>query len=237
MINTEPTKKTARLAGFIYLIVVITGIFHFMYVPSTLIDWQDPSRTVANITASETLFRISILAGLVCFIAFLILPFVLYRLLSHVHKMYALLMVVLVVVSVPISLGNLQNHFAILTLLKAKYLASSDLQTQVMLFLRFYNNGNQIATIFWGLWLFPFGYLVFKSEVLPKVLGVFLMVGCFTDIIDFGAGFLSSRYGGSLAETLMTIPGSVGEIGICLWLLIAGVKTSHLVSGRMTEAT
>ena len=223
-------KKTARIAGLVYLIVVLSGIFHLVYVPSRLIVRGNASATFNNIVSSETLFRLSIMGGLICYTFFLLLPLVLYKLLKPVNKTYSLLMVILVVVSIPISFINMLNKFAILSLIsKADYLKVFEmdkLQAQVLLYLNFYNNGNQIASIFWGLWLFPFGYLVFKSGFLPKILGILLMVGCFSYLIDFIGDFLFPAYGQMGISTFVTLPGSIGEIGICLWLLIMGAKDS-----------
>jgi hypothetical protein len=70
----------------------------------------------------------------------------------------------------------------------------------------------------------PFGYLVFKSGFLPKILGVLLMVGCFGYLIDLVAGFLFSNYHETVVASYIRIPGSAGELGICLWLLIMGVE-------------
>jgi hypothetical protein len=227
------SKKIARLAGALYLIVVISGIFHLMYVPSQLMDWNNPSLTVSNITNNETLFRFGIVGGIICYMAFLFLPLALYKLLSPVNKAHAILMVSLAVVSVPLSFVNLLNKFAVLTLIgKDNYLAAVDpgqLQTQIMLHLDFYRNGNSLTTIFWGLWLFPLGYLVFKSGFLPRILGIFLMLGCIGYVINFMGGFFSETYSDSLTASLLSIPSGIGEIGICLWLLIAGVKNSTTV--------
>ena len=224
-------KKIARIAGLLYLIVVLSGIFNLMYVPSKLIVWNDASATFKNITASETLFRLAILSGLICYTFFLLLPLFLYKLLKPVNKTYALLMVILAVVSVPISFVNMLNNFSVLTLVSnADYLKVFDvdkLQAQVLVYLHLYNNGNQIASIFWGLWLLPFGYLVFKSGFIPKLLGLLLMVGCFGYLIDFIGSFLFHNYDGLGISTYITLPGSIGEIGTCLWLLIMGTKDSR----------
>jgi hypothetical protein len=137
-------------------------------------------------------------------------------------------MVVFAVVSIPISFINIGNKFSILTLIgKADFLKGFSvdrLQEQVLFYLHSYSNGNQIASIFWGLWLFPFGYLVFKSGFLPKVLGILLMFGCFGYLIDFIGDFLFLNYHKTIISAFITRPGSIGEIGICLWLLIAGTK-------------
>ena len=143
-------------------------------------------------------------------------------------------MVILALASVPISLINIQNQFDVLSLLSGadylKALEAAQLQAQVMLSLASYNNGIRILQIFWGLWLFPFGYLVFKSGFLPKILGLFLMAGCFGYLINFFGYSLLPNYSETGISTLASLPASIGEIGICLWLLIMGAKDVPIVS-------
>ena len=224
-------KNTARIAGLLYLVVVMTGIFNLAYVPGKLIVWEDAATTFNNISSSETLFRLGILSAVICYVFFLFLPLTLYKLLGPVNKNHALAMVILAVVSVPISLVNLLNKYEILNLIsKADYLkifGTEQLQTQVLLHLHAYNNGNQIASIFWGLWLFPFGYLVFKSGFLPKILGIFLMAGCLGYLIKFVGHFLLPGYDQMPISGFVTLPASIGEIGTCLWLLMMGAQDSQ----------
>jgi hypothetical protein len=233
---TNSDKKTARIAGALYLMLCAAGFFYLRYVPSKLIVRDDPSVTVSHIIASETLFRVGILVGIIGYILFLVLPMVLYKLLSPVNKMHAILMVSLAVVSVPVSLTNLLNQFAVLTLIgKANYLLvfeAEELQARVMFYLDCYRNGNLLASVFWGLWLFPFGYLVFKSGFLPKLIGILLMMGCFGYVANFVGRFLIANYSDLGISSYITIPGSLGELGICLWLLIRGVKTQTEASGK-----
>jgi len=221
-------NKTARFAGLLYLILVISGIVNLLYIPSQLIVRENASITFENIKNSELLFRYGIVSGIITFLTFIILPIVLYKLLNKVNKTQATLMVIFALISVPISFVNILNKFSILTLISEKaYLQEmniTELQTQVMLHLDYYNNGNQIAQIFWGLWLLPFGYLVYKSGFLPKILGVFLMLGCFGYLIEFFAHFLIPDYNHSMVQTVVGIPSPIGEIGICLWLLIMGTN-------------
>ncbi|KID56595.1 hypothetical protein JF50_11710 [Pseudoalteromonas luteoviolacea] len=218
-------KSIARLAGLFYLAVVLTGIFNLIYVPSQLIVWGDAAVTVNNILNSEFLFRLGIVSGVLCYISFFVLPFILYKLFKSVDKNYAFLMIALAVVSVPISLFNMINKVDVLTLLSgAEYLKAVDteqIHTQVMLLLRSYNNGISVVQIFWGLWLFPFGYLVYKSGFLPKIFGILLMIGCFGYLIKF-FGYL--LFPSVAIPLFVELPASLGEIGICLWLLIMGVK-------------
>jgi len=232
MKQIESKSKIARIAGATYLLLILIGIFSLKYVPSKLAAAGNPSLTISNIIANEILFRLGIFVGIFGYIVFLILPLILYKLLSPVNKSYATLMVALAVVSVPVSLVNMLNKFAVLTLLsKVSYLDAltvDNLQAQVMLHLANYSSGNQLASIFWGLWLFPFGYLVFKSGFLPKVLGGMLMFGCFGYLINFTGNFLFPAYDESTLASFITIPGSLGELGICLWLLIIGIRDKKI---------
>lgn len=227
----ENKRKVSRIAGLLYLVVVITGMFSLAYVPGQLFVWDDPGKTFANIAANESLFRLSLVSSVVCYTAFVFLPVVLYKLLKSVNGFYATIMAVLAIISVPISFINLQHKYDILQLLAASRqpgaVPVSTLAEQAMLFLRQYNNGLLIATVFWGLWLLPFGYLVYKSKFLPKLLGLLLMLGCVGYIINFTGKTLSAGYAGSKISSLLQLLPAIGEIGTCLWLLIAGAREKN----------
>ena len=224
--NMNSNNKTARVAGFLYLLTVVTGAFSLLYVPSQINVHGDATATVNNIMSSESLFRIGIAVGLLGFAVFLLLPLVLYRLLSPVHRNAALLMVMFAMISVPIDFVAIANQLDILSLLHGnvyqQVFAPDQLQAKVMLSLDAYHNKIFVSEVFWGLWLLPFGYLVFKSGFLPKVLGILLMMGCFSYLIGFFGGALFPQY---TIPSFVMLPASLGEIGICLWLLIIGVRT------------
>lgn len=221
-------KKTARIAGLVYLGVVLTGMFSLAYVPSKLIVWDNAAATVQQIKNSLPLFKAGIAAGLLCYVFFLLLPLVLYRLLQPVHSTLAKLMVVLAVVSVPISFSNMQHKFAVLSLLSGdNYLQVYDaaqVQAQVMFYLHQYDKGILMLQIFWGLWLFPLGLLIYRSGMMPKILGVLLMAGCAGYLINFTGHMLVPAYTKAGISGYVRLPASLGEIGTCLWLLIMGVK-------------
>jgi hypothetical protein len=227
-------KKTARIAGAIYLVVVLTGMFSLAYVPSKLIFWNDPAKTLHSITASIQLFRLGIASSMICYLAFLALPLALYQLLRSVNEKYAKLMVILAVVSVPISLLNLHHKFDVLSLTSGaeylKALSQQQLQERVMFALDSYDNGIQIVQLFWGLWLFPFGYLVYQSKLLPKFLGILLMLGCFGYLINVFGRTIFADYGSLGISRYISMPASIGEIGTCLWLLIMGVREKKVLA-------
>jgi hypothetical protein len=223
-------KRTARIAGVLYLIVVLAGIFGLAYVPSQIDVSGDAAAAVRNIVANESLYRLGIVAGLICYTAFLMLPLALYRLLSPFDKQAATLMVAFAVASVPLSFAATLNKFDVLALLSgADYLqafSAQELQTRVMLSLQSYRDGLLVAQIFWGLWLLPFGYLVYKSGILPRALGILLMLGCFGYLIEFIGKMFFPGYAESGIADLVGLPASIGEIGICLWLLVMGARES-----------
>ena len=225
---TPSNKQTARAAGLAYLVVILTGVFSLLYVPSQLITMDDPAATVGNITASETLFRLGLASGLICYSFFVVLPVVLYKLLEAAGRMSAALMVLFAVASVPIAFIAIMQKVAILSLIgqegAAGGLTADQVQTQVMRLLELYNSGIFVASVFWGLWLLPFGYLVFRSGILPRIFGVLLMLGCGGYLMTAFGSLLFPGYVDTILPTIAGIPSGLGEIGICLWLLIMGAQ-------------
>jgi len=219
-------KKTARITGFLYLILVPLGIFGILYVPATLIVPGDAATTASNIMANELLFRLSIVSALVVQLVNIFVVLLLYRLLKPVNKNMALLMVIFLLVAVPIAMLNELNQSAVLLLLSGadylKVFTADQLQALVPLFLDLHEHGINIASIFWGLWLFPMGYLVFKSGFLPRILGVLLMIGCFGYLIESFAPFLLPSY-----EVEIALFTFWGEVLLPLWLLIKGVNVEQ----------
>ncbi|MBS1732878.1 MAG: DUF4386 domain-containing protein [Bacteroidetes bacterium] len=224
-------NKVSRIAGLLYLGVVLTGIFSLMYVPSKLINHENARLTFQNLKASETLFRSGIASGLLCYIFFLFLPLVLYRLFREINENMAKLMVILALISVPMYFLNVQNELNVLSLLKVpgsfEGYNPAQIQSQALAYISQYDNGMRLVHIFSGLWLFPFGYLVYKSDFLPKVFGILLMLGCFGYLINFFGGILISNYKELGISSYISMPASLGEIGICLWLLIIGAKEKN----------
>lgn len=222
-------KRNAHMAGLVYVLLVITGIISLAYVPAQIMVSGDSARTIVNLRNLETLFRIGLVAGLACQVLYILLPLSLYRLLKPVDEPKARLMAVLAIASVPISFVAYSHKVDVLSLLNASDwsggFSAAQIDAQIMLALRSYNNTISVASLFWGLWLLPFGYLVFKSGFLPKILGLFLMAGCFSYVIDLICSMLwPAAYAASGISSFISIPSAIGEIGTALWLLIMGAK-------------
>src|SRR6266852_3523475 len=226
----HPTDKAARVAGAVYLSMVVTAPFSLIYIPSTLIVRGNATATANNILAHETLFRLGIVADLITSIIFICVVLALYRLLSGVNKTLASLMVALVLVSAAVGFMNVLNNIAALTLFRGSdFLAVLDKPQRdalAMLFIRLHGQGNVINEIFWGLWLLPFGVLVMRSGFLPRILGVLLIVNCFAYVALSFTGLLLPQY--YHVAFRIAFPALFGEVAIVLWLLIKGAKVQPL---------
>jgi hypothetical protein len=229
-VTINSTKKAARAAGLLYLVTCIPAPFSLLYVPGKLIVSGNAAATAANILASEWMFRLGIAGQLVSAIGFLFAVRALHRLLQGVDKRLASLMVTLFAISIPISCLNVLNDIAALILVRGADFLSAFSEPQrnalAMVFLRLHGQGLLIAQIFWGLWLLPFGMLVYRSGFLPRILGVLLIIkGCAYPIQSFTSFLLPQS--ASLVYRL-TFPALMGELVVILWLLIRGARDEPL---------
>jgi hypothetical protein len=224
------TKKAARVAGLLYFVACIPAPFSLIYVPSTLIVSGNATATAGKILAHELIFRLAIAGELINAIAFIFAVRALHRLLQGVNKRLASLMVTLFAISIPISCLNVLNEVAALILLRGADFLSvftrPQLDALAMVFLRVHDNGLVVAAIFWGLWLFPFGVLVYRSGFLPRILGVLLIINGFAyPAVSFTA-LLLPQYRDLVSR--ITFPVLFGEAAIMLWLLIIGARDQPL---------
>jgi hypothetical protein len=226
----HPTKKAAHITGAIYLSMVLVAPFSMLYVPGKLIVRGNASATADNILAHETMFRLSIFGDLIGHVIFICLGIALYRLLSSVNKTWALLLVAFVLVSAAVGFLNTLNDIAAVILFRgADFLAVFDKSQRNALayfFIRLHSNGEFINEIFWGVWLFPFGLLVFSSGFLPRILGIWLIIACFAWItLSVLAQFFPDHYNAAFSWLQ---PAFFAEMAIMLWLLIRGAKVAAL---------
>ncbi len=218
--------QTARIAGFLYLLLALTSAFSILYVPSVLIVFGDAAETAEKIASSQLLFRAGILSGVVSHVLFVLLVLVLYRLLSDVNRSQAMLMVTLVAISVATGFANTVNQLgALIALSGADFLSAfeeSELDALAYLFIRLHSHGIQIIQVFWGLWLFPFGLLVYRSRFIPKILGALLIIAGVGYLLGTITFLIFPQYQSAMSTFIAIF--EMGELPIILWLLIVGVK-------------
>ena len=223
-------KKQAKFAGLLYLLGGITAPLGLIYVPGKLIVPGDAVGTADHVRASGTLLRFGIASELISSVVFIFVVLALYRLLKKVNKEHALAMVILFLVSIPISLLNVLNDIAALILVSgADFLSvfeKRQLDALAYLFLRLHIQGFVVAAIFWGLWLFPFAILVIRSGFIPRALGFLLFIAGFGYVASSLTSLLLPPYAHLVGQFAIVL--EIGELPIIFWLLIWGAKDQAL---------
>jgi hypothetical protein len=226
-------KRTARVAGLLYLTIIIAGIFAEFFVRQSLIVPGDAAATASNIMASEGLFRMGIAGDLIMILCDVALALIFYVLLKPVSNSLALLAAFFRLAQAATLGINLLNLFFGLQLLSgADYLTvvgTDQIHALVLLFLNAHGTGYSIALVFFGLSLSVLGYLVFKSGYFPRILGVLLIFAALGYLIDSFASFLLPNYEIYEATFALVVfaPALIAELSMCLWLLLKGVKVQQ----------
>ena len=222
------TKKTARIAGLLYLLMGVTSTLS-LNIPSAFIIRGDAAATADKIASSQLFYRLCIVSDLAAQVLFVFLVLVLYQLLKEVDKRLATLMVALVLVQVPMGFANMLVGMAPLVLLNGATFWSvfdkQQLDALAMGSLTLRGYGINAIIALWGLWLLPFGLLVFRSGFIPRILGVFLMIACFADLTISVTSLLFPAYEPMVHKLIIL---GVGELLIILWLLIKGARAQPL---------
>jgi len=228
----HPTAKAARIAGAIYLSMVFVAPFSMLYVPGKLVVRDNPAATAENILAHETMFRLSIFGDLIGHVVFICLGIALYRLLSSVNKTWAMLMVAFVGVSAAVGfLDTLNNIAAVILFRGTEFLSVFDKAQREalgMFFIKLHAHGLFIDEIFWGVWLFPFGWLVYRSGFLPRFLGIWLIIACFSWVALSAIALFSPIHYEAVFKWLQ--PAFFAEMAFMLWVLIRGANVRVLAA-------
>ncbi len=226
-------NRTAKIAGLFYLIFILL-LPIATSIRSQLIISGDAAATAQKILANELLFRVSIMTELVSALFFVLAAWALYALLKRVNKNLALLFLLLNLGGVAIECASVLDLSTALSLLSgADYLtvfSTGQLQAQALLHMEMYHDGFIIAQLFFGAWLLPLGYLVYRSGFLPRIIGVLLIIDFVGVLTHFMQYFLLPGY------DVLSYPGYaagfIAEVSLTLWLLVKGVKENGAVPTR-----
>jgi hypothetical protein len=219
--------------------MAISAPIGLIYVPGKLIVSGDATATADRLRAPEFLLRIGIGSELFHQAIAIFLVLALYRLFKAVNEKHAVLMVILgALVSVPIVFLNVLGEIAALILVSgADFLSVFDrpqLEALAYLFLRMHEQGLIVASIFWGLWLFPFGMLVIRSGFIPRVLGALMMIAGSAYLASSFTSLVLPRYADLVGQFAMAL--YLGELPLIFWLLIWGVKLRPSVAPAAVPA-
>jgi hypothetical protein len=219
-------KKIARIAGVWYFLFVITSGLCQMYLTKTFVA-DNAVATAQNILTTQSQYLLSIFGSIFGhIICFLFVALMLYRLLQNVTKTQAKLMLSMVLVSVAVMFVNIIFQTgALFVLNRAEYFTeftTRQIYEISALFLQLRFIGEYVVGMFWGLWLFPLAYLVYKSNFIPKIISCFLILAGICHIVDCTLFLTNQSIHTVLTNYLML--GAMGEIVLFLWLLIKGIK-------------
>ncbi len=218
-------QRLARIAGLLYLTMAVCGAFA-QIVRVTVYRPGDAAATAASVADNAGLVRASVVADLVAVPTGLFTAMALYLLLKHVHANAARTMVAFLGISAAMMTLNLAHQYQALLVSDAAYtgaLGGQGSDALVLLMFDLHHYGYLMTQVFFGLWLLPMGYLVYRSGMFPRVIGVLLAAGCFGYLLDTFARFAAPDLGAALSP-IFIIPAAVAEVSMVLWLLIKGVK-------------
>jgi len=224
-------KNLARVAGLLYLIVIGTGLFAEVFVRQAFKVSGDALATANNIQSAEMLFRWGVVADIVNFVCGLPCVLIIYYLFKRINKFLLQLALIFVIIQTAIIAVNLLNQTSPLLFLgNSAYLKtfeSNQLASLSQLSLNIQGVGYAIGLVFFGFYCLLVGYVLFKSKMVPKLLGILYMIS--------GIGYLLSNFTMLLSKgfanplfSYVAIPIFIGELSLCLWLLIKGIDNSEM---------
>lgn len=224
--KTSP-RLLSRIGGLLYLIIIVLGLFGEAFVRDRLIVSGNAAATAANIRAMESLWRVHIASEVFLLICAIVLLLILFVLLRPVNRDLAILAVFFNLVSISIEAAIVMDLIeALFPLGNAGYLKAfspEQLYAMASLSLRSHSYGFGLSLLFFGCFCVVIGYLIFTSGYFPKTLGVLMQIAGVCYLTNSFALILSPAAANLLYPAIL-VPAFVGEVSLCLWLLIKGVS-------------
>jgi hypothetical protein len=218
-------NKVARVAGGLYLVYILS-----MVLADSLghIGRGTSEQVYQAIVTNEGSFRLGLVVGFISAFLFLLTAWCLYVLLRPVNKNLALLFLLLNAVGAAIQCASMIPLISVLLQGDAsshlQAYSAAQLEGMAYLSINVYNTTFVTAQLFFGTWLFPLGYLVYKSRSLPRFLGVLLLLDGVAVLIWFFQALILPDYHAIIYPGLAV--SFVAEFGLALWLLVKGVKVA-----------
>jgi Domain of unknown function (DUF4386) len=228
-------KNLARIAGFCYLIVIATGLFSEVFVRQTLRVSNDALATAYNIQTNEMLFRWGFVADLINFVIGIPTIVIIYHFFKKSNKILLQIALAFVIIQTAIIAVNLLNQITpLLVLGNDAYLNTfqpDQLATLSLLSLNIQSQGYGIGLVFFGFYCILIGSIIYKSKAIPKIIGILYALAGLCYLISNFTMFLSKGFENPYFIYL-AIPIFIGELALCLWLLIMGIDTSKIENNR-----
>jgi hypothetical protein len=226
----ESPGRWARVAGGLYLIVIVGGVFAVGFVPAAIVVPGDAAATARNIAGQELLYRSGLVAHIVILACNIPLAAIFYDLFKVVNRKVALFVAFFTLVGTAVEGAGLLSQFTPLILLdggryskafnaeQAQALAAMNLDLQAISF--------NIALVFFGFYCLSIGYIVVRSTFLPRVVGVLMAIGGLCYLTNSFASFLSPSFAARLFPYIQ-LPSGIAELSLTLSLLVIGVNVQR----------
>lgn len=235
--DTSP-QVYARIGGALYLVIIALGLFAEGFVANTLIVPGDAGATAQNIMASQSLWRVGVAVNLIVPLCAVPLLLIEYLLLRPVNRHLVLLAVLFNLVSLALEAVSKIHLFEVTALLAGDSSYSSafepqQLQALAHLALKSHDAAWNLALIFFGFTCVVNGVLIFKSGYLPKVIGVLMQLAGLSYLTACFSVFFAPAFADRILPGIL-LPSFIGELSLCLWLLVKGVNLQkwHAVNLR-----
>jgi hypothetical protein len=235
--NASP-QLYARIAGVLYLINIVCGIFGEVFVRGHLIVPGNAAATAHNIMASEFLFRCGVVGDLIMHITDVPITLIFFILLRPVSKNLALLAALFSMLQTAVLCANKLSLVTVLLLLGgSSYLKAFDpnqLQALMSLSLAQHDYGFGIGLIFFGVSCLVIGYLMFRSGYFPRTLGVLQAIAGICYLINSFTLLLSPALADKMFPAIV-LPSFIGELATCIWLIVRGVNVRMWQSKMLAQ--
>lgn len=219
-------KKQARLTGVLYLVIIICGIFSEGFVRGSLFVNEDPMMTFTNIMEGKSFYILGFISDLIMVVCDVAVAILFYLLLKSFNKNVAMAAAVFRLGQAAIMGMNLLNLFTPLLLLNEvfylDYFSSEQMAGLVQLSLMKHKFGYLISQVFFAFNCAFMGYLLYRSKLFPKTLGVLISLSAISYLADSLINFTAPQIA-SVTVVILVIP-LIGEFSLCLYLLFKGVR-------------
>jgi hypothetical protein len=224
--ETSPSAR-ARILGVCYLFVIFAGITAQALIADRLVVSNDAAKTAANIIANKSLYRLAYTIFMLEMVAQAVVSAMFYDLLKPVNRSAARVAMIIGLTGCGIkTMARLFYYAPLIVLGGATYLSAfqpNQLEALSLTLIRINNQGAAIAIIFFGFEVSIRGWLLLRSEFLPRFLGVLSMLG--------GLGWLTYLWPplGSQAFIPVALFAIAGVVITSGWFFIRGVDDAKWI--------
>jgi hypothetical protein len=214
-------SRTARIAGFLYLLAGIGAPFAYIIAPAKLMVRGDAAATLARVVAAPSYLRLGVAAELISSVLLICAAAALHHLLERVNRAQARLMLIFASLAAPIVFADAVDQLAALDVAGAN--GGAGAAQLALLFMTLHRHGIVLAQVFWGLWLLPLGLLFIGSKFLPRAIGVLLLAGGSAYVVASMAALFVPTFA-PIVSQVAAVAGGIAEASAIIWLIGWGTK-------------